>query len=100
MWGETMCRITEFGKDVFYGVSVFTLTALAAERYCAIVNPLRKLQVRELKIFRLSKTNDLSSSMKLEAVSVPIFKCVSHSIVLFLLNSLCLYHVIRMLLSI
>lgn len=45
IWGETMCRITEFGKDVFYGVSVFTLTALAAERYCAIVNPLRKLQV-------------------------------------------------------
>lgn len=27
------------------GVSVFTLTALSGERYCAIVNPLRKLHV-------------------------------------------------------
>ncbi|KAG4071909.1 hypothetical protein HA402_006070 [Bradysia odoriphaga] len=50
IWGETMCRITEFGKDVFYGVSVFTLTALAAERYCAIVNPLRKLQTKPLTV--------------------------------------------------
>lgn len=55
IWGETMCRITEFGKDVFYGVSVFTLTALAAERYCAIVNPLRKLQVCTLRIKEFSK---------------------------------------------
>lgn len=44
-WGDTLCRITEYAKDVSIGVSVFTLTALSAERYCAIVNPLRKLQV-------------------------------------------------------
>lgn len=44
-WGELICRISEAAKDVSIGVSVFTLTALSAERYCAIVNPFRKLQV-------------------------------------------------------
>lgn len=44
-WGGMLCRITESAKDISIGVSVFTLTALSAERYCAIVNPLRKLQV-------------------------------------------------------
>lgn len=44
-WGALLCRITEWAKDISIGVSVFTLTALSAERYCAIVNPLRKLQV-------------------------------------------------------
>ncbi|XP_052840886.1 neuropeptide CCHamide-2 receptor isoform X2 [Drosophila gunungcola] len=42
---RNMCRISEFFKDISIGVSVFTLTALSGERYCAIVNPLRKLQV-------------------------------------------------------
>lgn len=46
--GSTLCRLTEFAKDVSVGVSVFTLTALSGERYCAIVNPLRKLHVSEL----------------------------------------------------
>ncbi|CAD7089068.1 unnamed protein product [Hermetia illucens] len=50
-WGDTLCRITEYAKDVSIGVSVFTLTALSAERYCAIVNPLRKLQTRPLTVF-------------------------------------------------
>lgn len=43
--GSTLCRLTEFAKDISVGVSVFTLTALSGERYCAIVNPLRKLHV-------------------------------------------------------
>lgn len=43
--GGQLCRLTEFAKDISVGVSVFTLTALSAERYCAIVNPLRKLHV-------------------------------------------------------
>lgn len=47
-WGSALCRITECAKDISIGVSVFTLTALSAERYCAIVNPLRKLQVFQL----------------------------------------------------
>lgn len=47
-WGSALCRITECAKDISIGVSVFTLTALSAERYCAIVNPLRKLQVNYL----------------------------------------------------
>lgn len=44
-WGYMLCKITECAKDISIGVSVFTLTALSAERYCAIVKPLRKLQV-------------------------------------------------------
>lgn len=49
-WGSALCRITECAKDISIGVSVFTLTALSAERYCAIVNPLRKLQVPKIPI--------------------------------------------------
>ncbi|KAH9645328.1 hypothetical protein HF086_010292, partial [Spodoptera exigua] len=49
-WGEAICRISEAGKDVSIGVSVFTLTALSAERYCAIVNPFRRLQLRKLPL--------------------------------------------------
>lgn len=44
-WGVVMCKVSETSKDISIGVSVFTLTALSAERYCAIVNPLRRLQV-------------------------------------------------------
>ncbi|XP_060658154.1 neuropeptide CCHamide-2 receptor [Drosophila nasuta] len=46
-----MCRVVEFFKDISIGVSVFTLTALSGERYCAIVNPLRKLQTKPLTVF-------------------------------------------------
>lgn len=42
-WGDTVCRVSEVAKDVSIGVSVFTLTALSADRYFAIVDPLRKL---------------------------------------------------------
>ncbi|XP_030025314.1 neuropeptide CCHamide-1 receptor [Manduca sexta] len=42
-WGATVCRVSEVAKDVSIGVSVFTLTALSADRYFAIVDPLRKL---------------------------------------------------------
>lgn len=45
LWGSSLCRLTEWAKDVSIGVSVFTLCALSADRYCAVVNPLRKLQV-------------------------------------------------------
>lgn len=38
-----MCKVSETAKDVSIGVSVFTLTALSADRYFAIVDPLRKL---------------------------------------------------------
>jgi hypothetical protein len=50
-WGGLLCRVTECAKDISIGVSVFTLTALAADRYCAIVNPLRKLQTRPITVF-------------------------------------------------
>ncbi|XP_046407034.1 neuropeptide CCHamide-1 receptor-like [Ischnura elegans] len=41
-YGELICKLSECVKDVSIGVSVFTLTALSAERYCAIVNPMRR----------------------------------------------------------
>ncbi|XP_058455468.1 neuropeptide CCHamide-2 receptor-like [Malaya genurostris] len=49
-WGVSVCRITECFREISIGVSVFTLTALAADRYCAIVNPLRKLQTRPVTV--------------------------------------------------
>lgn len=41
-WGNLLCTVSEFFKDVSIGVSVFTLTALSADRFFAIVDPLRK----------------------------------------------------------
>lgn len=65
-WGELICRISEAGKDVSIGVSVFTLTALSAERYCAIVNPFRKLQVSGIRwfVFQCVYINPYSSRNK------------------------------------
>lgn len=45
-WGVAVCKLSETTKNISVGVSVFTLTALSGERYCAIANPLRRLQVR------------------------------------------------------
>jgi bombesin-like receptor 3 len=45
-YGEFVCKFSEFIKDLSIGVSVFTLTALSADRYFAIVDPMRKLQGR------------------------------------------------------
>ena len=42
-YGLLVCKFSEFIKDVSIGVSVFTLTALSADRYFAIVDPMRKL---------------------------------------------------------
>ncbi|XP_076630943.1 neuropeptide CCHamide-2 receptor-like isoform X2 [Colletes latitarsis] len=41
-WGLAVCKLSECAKDISIGVSVFTLTALSAERYFAIVNPIRR----------------------------------------------------------
>lgn len=42
-FGLILCKISECAKDVSIGVSVFTLTALSADRFFAIVDPMRKL---------------------------------------------------------
>lgn len=44
--GDILCRGSEFAKDISIGVSIFTLVALASDRYTGIVNPLKKLQTR------------------------------------------------------
>ncbi|XP_066259702.1 neuropeptide CCHamide-2 receptor [Euwallacea similis] len=49
-WGVAVCKISEWAKDVSVGVSVFTLTALSAERYSIIVNPLKRIQMRPLTV--------------------------------------------------
>ncbi|XP_064099468.1 neuropeptide CCHamide-1 receptor-like [Macrobrachium nipponense] len=41
-YGEFICKLSEFMRDVSVGVTVFTLTALSAERYYAIVDPVGK----------------------------------------------------------
>ncbi|XP_063915438.1 neuropeptide CCHamide-1 receptor [Zophobas morio] len=41
-WGELICKVSETAKDISIGVSVFTLTALSADRFFAIVDPLKK----------------------------------------------------------
>ncbi|KAI9550028.1 putative allatostatin B receptor [Daphnia sinensis] len=38
-YGEFVCKVSEFAKDMSVGVSVFTLTALSFERYTVIVKP-------------------------------------------------------------
>lgn len=40
-FGNFMCKLTEFFRTVSLGISVFTLTALSAERYLAIVKPMK-----------------------------------------------------------
>ncbi|XP_044758875.1 neuropeptide CCHamide-2 receptor-like [Coccinella septempunctata] len=49
-WGVFLCRVSEISKNISIGVSVFTLTALSVERYCAVVNPLRRLQTKPLTV--------------------------------------------------
>lgn len=50
IFGLAICRASEFAREVSIGVSVFTLTALASDRYYAIVNPLKKLQTRSKNV--------------------------------------------------
>jgi len=42
-FGGVVCKVSETAKDVSIGVSVFTLTALAADRFLAISDPMRRL---------------------------------------------------------
>ncbi|XP_065353493.1 neuropeptide CCHamide-1 receptor-like [Cloeon dipterum] len=49
-YGEFICKLSEFVKDLSIGVSVFTLTALSADRYFAIVDPMRKHVGRATKL--------------------------------------------------
>ncbi|XP_011142861.1 neuropeptide CCHamide-1 receptor-like [Harpegnathos saltator] len=44
-FGLLLCKLGESAKDISIGVSVFTLTALSADRFFAIVDPMRKLHV-------------------------------------------------------
>ncbi|KAG7206715.1 hypothetical protein KM043_000388 [Ampulex compressa] len=44
-FGLLLCKVSECAKDISIGVSVFTLTALSADRFFAIVDPMRKLHV-------------------------------------------------------
>ncbi|XP_063244330.1 neuropeptide CCHamide-1 receptor-like [Bacillus rossius redtenbacheri] len=41
-FGEFVCKLSEAAKDVSIGVSVFTLTALSADRCLAVVAPMRR----------------------------------------------------------
>ncbi|GFV96739.1 neuropeptide CCHamide-1 receptor [Trichonephila clavipes] len=41
-YGEFMCKLSEFLKDISMAVTVFTLTLLSYDRYIAIVLPMKK----------------------------------------------------------
>ncbi|KAK7058728.1 7 transmembrane receptor (rhodopsin) [Halocaridina rubra] len=41
-YGTFECKFSEMVRDISVGVTVFTLTALSADRYLAIVSPVRK----------------------------------------------------------
>ncbi|KFM78411.1 [Phe13]-bombesin receptor, partial [Stegodyphus mimosarum] len=41
-YGEFICKLSEFLKDVSMGVTVFTLTMLSYDRYIAIVLPIKR----------------------------------------------------------
>lgn len=41
-WGQLICKLSETVKDISIAVSIFTLTALSADRFFAIVDPLKK----------------------------------------------------------
>ncbi|XP_058794143.1 neuropeptide CCHamide-2 receptor-like [Phymastichus coffea] len=70
-WGLAVCKLSEYAKDISIGVSVFTLTALAAERYYAIVNPIRRhvagLSAKPLTIMTVSLIWVLASILALPA---------------------------------
>ncbi|XP_059622454.1 neuropeptide CCHamide-1 receptor-like isoform X2 [Phlebotomus argentipes] len=53
-WGQELCTISEFVKDVSIGVSVFTLTALSGDRFFAIVDPLRKFHTHSGRATKLT----------------------------------------------
>ena len=40
-YGEVVCKLSEFSRDISIGVTVFTLTMLSAERYAAIIQPMK-----------------------------------------------------------
>ncbi|XP_071653649.1 neuropeptide CCHamide-1 receptor-like [Temnothorax longispinosus] len=42
-FGLALCKLSEYAKDISIGVSVFTFTAMSADRYFGIVDPMRKL---------------------------------------------------------
>ena len=42
-YGQAVCKLNEFLQTLSLGVSVFTLTALAGDRYTAIMYPMKKM---------------------------------------------------------
>ena len=68
-WGDFVCRGSEFAKDISIGVSIFTLVALATDRYNGIVNPLKKLQARSrMVLFTIGVTWTMAILFALPAV--------------------------------
>lgn len=68
-WGESMCMVSEFVKDVSIGVSVFTLTALSSDRFFAIVDPLRKFHAHGKYIFNVKCYTIVYSMVSLSILS-------------------------------
>ena len=55
-YGIFACKFSEFVRDVSIGVTVFTLTALSADRYMAIVSPVRKVSLYFMNMINILRT--------------------------------------------
>ncbi|XP_076055373.1 neuropeptide CCHamide-1 receptor-like [Oratosquilla oratoria] len=79
-YGEFVCRVQEAVRDVSVGVTVFTLTALSADRYLAIVDPLRRRGgvVRSSRRVTLAITLTIWLLSLILAVPAAIFSHVTH----------------------
>lgn len=64
--------MSETAKDVSIGVSVFTLTALSADRYFAIVNPMRKLHASVVGRFATRLTVTVAAAIWALAVGCAV----------------------------
>ncbi|XP_053204493.1 neuropeptide CCHamide-1 receptor-like [Panonychus citri] len=55
-YGQFLCKLSEFVRDVSIGVTVFSLTVLSADRYMAIVLPLKRFTSTKHKELTLTIT--------------------------------------------
>lgn len=70
-FGLILCKVSECAKDVSIGVSVFTLTALSADRFFAIVDPMRKLHATGEVFF--SYTNHSGFVKRMDNLIIKVF---------------------------
>lgn len=93
-WGEPLCIISEYFKDLSIGVSVFTLTALSGDRFFAICDPLRKFhshsgkRATRITIIIAVSIWILAACLGIPALRGSYIKVIIHKSFLFILHLL------------